>query len=264
MVAGHELIHRKRSFQRAAGGLLLATVAYGSFKIEHIRGHHVCVATPDDPSSAPRGLDLYRFLLRAVPGNIARAWRLEAQRLRAQGTNALGPRNEFLLWTITTLSLAAGILIAYGGRGLVFFVVQCLVAIWLLETINYVEHYGLRRYRRPDGRYERVTADHSWDAPFLWSNWFLLNLQRHPDHHLHAAKPYQLLDHHPESPQLPGPYSAMIVLAHIPWLWTRVMDPRLPARMREGVAVTPDPSSAGPELGYEHAHASAMAGEERA
>jgi alkane 1-monooxygenase len=227
IVAAHELIHRSTRFERVCGGLLLSVVAYGTFKVEHLRGHHVDVATPLDPSTAAFGRGLYAFNARAIVQNVAKAFRLQAESLRKQQRPVIGLKNELLWWTGASIALALSLAIAFGPAGLLFFVVQAAVAIWTLEAVNYVEHYGLRRRRLASGHYEKVSAAHSWDAPFLWSNWFLFNLQRHADHHVRSAKPYYTLDHSPSSPQLPGPYSAMVLLAHVPPLWRLVMDRRL-------------------------------------
>lgn len=227
----HELIHKDSRVERAAGGVLLASVGYHGFKIEHLRGHHVHVSTPEDASSARYGQSLWHFLPRALPRNTANAWRLEAVRLRRAGRRVLGPSNELIGWTLLWLALAAASAAWAGPAGLAFFLLQGLFAACSLEVINYVEHYGLERQRLADGRYERTTHLHSWNSDYRLSNLFLFHLQRHSDHHETPRRRYAALLHHPDSPQLPGGYASMFVLALCPPLWFRVVHPVL-ARWR--------------------------------
>ena len=225
----HELVHKPTALERNAGGLLLALVAYGGFKVEHVYGHHVDVATPRDTSTARLGQSAYAFLARSLLVNPVRAWQLAGARLKARGYPAWHWRNEMYLWHGLTLAFAAGMAAWLGSAGLVFFAAQALVAIVLLELVNYIEHYGLLRRQQPDGRYERVTPRHSWNDSHHLSNLALLNLQRHSDHHAHAARRYQVLRHHDEAPQLPCGYATLVLLALVPPLWRRFMDPRVAA-----------------------------------
>ncbi|MBI5790478.1 MAG: alkane 1-monooxygenase [Rhodocyclales bacterium] len=225
----HELIHKPTALERNAGGLLLALVAYGGFKVEHVYGHHVDVATPRDTSTARLGQSAYAFLLRSLLVNPVRAWQLAGERLHARGLPAWHWRNEMYLWHGLTLLVAAAMTAWLGWAGLGFFALQALVAIMLLELVNYIEHYGLLRRQRPDGSYERVTPRHSWNDSHHLSNLALLNLQRHSDHHAFAARRYQLLRHHDEAPQLPTGYASLVLLALVPPLWRRFMDPRVAA-----------------------------------
>jgi alkane 1-monooxygenase len=224
----HELIHKDTRLERAAGGALLASVGYHGFKVEHLRGHHVHVATPADASSAWLGQSLWHFLPRALWRNTAAAWTLEAQRLRARGQAWWSPRNELLGWSALWLLGAAAFAAWLGPRGLLFFLAQGLFAAGSLEVINYIEHYGLARAADADGRYERTTHLHSWNSDYALSNLILFQLQRHSDHHAFPRRRYAILRHQPEAPQLPGGYSAMFVLALCPPLWRRVIDPRVP------------------------------------
>jgi len=222
----HELIHKAGGFERVCGGLLLTSVGYHGFKIEHVRGHHVHVATPLDSSSARLGESVYGFVPRALRLNLRNAWRLEAARLRSAGATPWSPRNEMLRWSALWLLMLAGF-----GAWLGFAAVPIVVAIGAgaaasLEVINYIEHYGLQRAEIAPGRYARVTHRHSWNASQRLSNWLLFNLQRHSDHHAHARKRYAVLDHHDDSPQLPAGYATLFVLALLPPLWHRVMDER--------------------------------------
>lgn len=225
----HELIHKPTTLERAAGGMLLSLVAYGGFKVEHIYGHHVDVATPRDTSTARLGQSAYGFLVRSWLLNPVRAWQLAGDRLRARGLPAWHWSNEMFLWHGLTLLLAAAFWAWLGGPGLAGFALQAFVAVSLLELVNYIEHYGLLRRQLPDGRFERVTPRHSWNDSHRLSNHALLNLQRHSDHHAFAARRYQVLRHHDEAPQLPCGYASLVLLALLPPLWRRFMDPRVAA-----------------------------------
>lgn len=223
----HELIHKPGRWEPWLGGVLLSSVVYAGFKVEHVRGHHVHVSTPLDTSSAPMGQSLYRFLPLALAGNARRAWTLEAQRLREQGRPWWHRSNELLLWYGISLLMAAGVCLSLRWLAAGAFVAQALVAGTTLEIINYIEHYGLERRQLADGRYERVTHRHSWNASQRLTNSMLFQLQRHADHHAHPRRRFQALRHHEDSPQLPTGYAGMFVLALIPPLWRRVVDPRL-------------------------------------
>jgi alkane 1-monooxygenase len=229
ITCAHELIHKPTALERSAGGILLSLVAYGSFKVEHIFGHHVDVATPRDTSTARLGQSAYAFLLRSLLLNPLRAWQLAGARLRTRGLPAWHWRNEMYLWHGLTLLVAAAMTAWLGWAGLAYFALQALVAITLLELVNYIEHYGLLRRQRPDGSYERVTPRHSWNDSHHLSNLALLNLQRHSDHHAFAARRYQVLRHHDDAPQLPCGYASLVLLALLPPLWRRFMDPRVAA-----------------------------------
>ena len=169
--------------------------------------------------------------------NTRNAWRLEAARLRKLGLPALHWRNELIGWTAVWLALAGAMAAWLGPMGLAFFLLQGLFAAGSLEVINYIEHYGLERQRLPDGRYERTTHLHSWNSDYRLSNLMLFQLQRHSDHHAFPKRPYAILRHHEDSPQLPGGYAAMFVLALVPPLWFRVIHPRVEA-FRERLAAT--------------------------
>ena len=225
----HELIHKTSRFEQAAGGVLLATVGYHGFKVEHLRGHHVHVSTPDDAASARYGQSLWHFLPRALWRNTRNAWRLEAVRLARAGASWLHWRNEMLWWTALWLGFCGLAGLGYGMRGLAFFLLQGVFAAVSLEIINYVEHYGLERRRLDDGRYERTTHLHSWNSGYRLSNAMLFQLQRHSDHHETPRRRYAALLHHDDSPQLPGGYAAMFVLALVPPLWFALIDPRVRA-----------------------------------
>ncbi|MBX9764344.1 MAG: alkane 1-monooxygenase [Pseudomonadaceae bacterium] len=229
ITVAHELIHKDPALEQNAGGLLLAAVCYGGFKIEHVRGHHVHVSTPEDASSSRYGQSLYDFLPHAYKHNFMNAWKLEAERLKRKNLPALHWRNELIGWYLISALFLLSFTLAFGWLGAVFFLTQSVVAFTLLEIVNYVEHYGLHRRKLENGRYERTNPTHSWNSNFLLTNLFLFHLQRHSDHHAYAKRRYQVLRHFEDSPQLPNGYAGMIVLALFPPLWRAVMDPRVRA-----------------------------------
>ncbi|WP_269506480.1 alkane 1-monooxygenase [Burkholderia sp. IMCC1007] len=225
----HELGHKTNRFERWLAKITLAPVAYGHFFVEHNRGHHVRVATAEDPASARYGESFWAFLPRTVAGSIRSAWRLEKARLARLGHSPWTWRNEVLhAWAMTVVVWA--IAIAMGGRIVIaFLVIQAVYGASLLEVVNYVEHYGLGRRKLPNGRYERCTPQHSWNSNHVVTNLFLYQLQRHADHHANPTRSYQALRHFDDSPQLPAGYATMILFAYVPPLWYRVMNPRVVA-----------------------------------
>lgn len=226
---GHELVHKASRLDQWAGGVLLSSSLYPGFKIEHIRGHHVDVGTPRDNTTARLGQSVYAFLAVAFATNFRKAWRLERERLAVRGLPAWHWRNELLWWYALCAAFGAAAWAAFGWRGIAFFVAQAAVGVALLEVVNYIEHYGLERRRLPDGRYAPVDVMHSWNADAFLTNLFLFHLQRHADHHRYARRPYQILRSIPEAPQLPTGYAGMILVALVPPLWRRIMDPRAAA-----------------------------------
>jgi alkane 1-monooxygenase len=223
----HELGHKKEHHERWFARIALAPSAYGHFFIEHNRGHHVRVATPEDPASSRLGESFWAFLPRTVVGSVASAWRLERRRLRRLERGAWSPRNDVLsAWAMSVLLFAA-LVAAFGPGVLPYLAVQAVFAFSLLEAVNYLEHYGLLRQELPTGRFERVDPRHSWNSNNISSNVLLYHLQRHSDHHANPTRRYQSLRHFDESPQLPSGYASMIVLAYLPPLWRRVMDRRV-------------------------------------
>ena len=234
----HELIHKSGGIEQVCGGVLLTSVGYHGFKIEHVRGHHVHVATPQDSSTARLGESVYAFVPRAFARNLRNAWMLELARMRLLQRGPWSARNEMLAWTALWLAFVAAATLWLGVAAGAFFVAQGAAAAASLEVINYIEHYGLQRAQIAPGRYERVTHLHSWNASQRLSNWLLFNLQRHSDHHAHARRRYPVLQHHDDSPQLPAGYATMYVLALVPPLWRRVMDPRARRAADAAVAAT--------------------------
>jgi alkane 1-monooxygenase len=223
----HELGHKRASSERWLSRVALAQTGYGHFFIEHNRGHHVRVATPEDPASSRLGESFWAFLPRTVAGSLRSAWEIEAARLDRLGKPRLSRHNDILgAWAMTAVLFAA-LTVAFGPVVLPYLLVQAVIGFSLLEVVNYLEHYGLLRQKREDGRYERCRPEHSWNSNNVASNVLLYHLQRHSDHHANPTRRYQALRHVDEAPQLPTGYAGMIVLAWFPPLWRRVMDPRL-------------------------------------
>jgi alkane 1-monooxygenase len=202
----HELGHKSSRLDRWLARVLLGSVGYGHFTVEHNRGHHQRVATPEDPASARYGEGFWRFLPRTLFGSFRHAWQLD--------------RREVMLASASSLLAAAALGATFGPLAAAFFVGQSAMAITLLEAVNYIEHYGLRRRQLADGRYEKVRECHSWDANQWLTNCYLIHLQRHADHHLNPMRPYAALQPRAESPKLP--------MALVPPLWFAVMNPRVP------------------------------------
>lgn len=228
----HELIHKPTRHERLMGQILLFNVSYMHFYIEHLLGHHRNVSTPADPASARQGESLYRFYFRSVLGSYRSAWGIESQRLRKKGLKVWSRHNRMLWFAFWPLAYASVLAVLLGWQATVFFAAQSLVAFSLLEGVNYVEHYGLERQKNPQGYYEKVDVVHSWNANQILTNALLFNLQRHSDHHAHQSRRYQILRQFDESPQLPTGYAGMLLLATVPPLWRRVMDPRVEAHMQ--------------------------------
>ncbi|WP_328387737.1 alkane 1-monooxygenase [Nocardia sp. NBC_00416] len=223
----HELGHKKVGLERRLSRIALAQTAYGHFYIEHNRGHHVRVATPEDPASARLGESFWAFFPRSVLGGVRSAWALERARLARLGSGPWSRRNDVLTAWLLTVVLFAGLVAVFGPELLPYLLLQAVVGFSLLEAVNYMEHYGLARRRTPSGRYERPTPAHSWNSDHLVTNIFLYHLQRHSDHHAFPTRRYQALRTWDDAPALPAGYAGMIVLAYFPPLWRWVMDKRV-------------------------------------
>jgi alkane 1-monooxygenase len=223
----HELGHKRASSERWLSKVALAQSAYGHFFIEHNRGHHVRVATPDDPASSRLGESFYAFWPRTVSGSLRSAWELEGVRLDRMGKSHWSLRNDILNAWAMTIVLFGALTVAFGVVVLPYLLIQAVIGFSLLEVVNYLEHYGLLRGKREDGRYERTAPEHSWNSNSVASNVLLYHLQRHSDHHANPLRRYQALRHFDEGPQLPTGYAGMIVTAAFPPLWRRVMDHRV-------------------------------------
>jgi alkane 1-monooxygenase len=225
--AAHELGHKRAKSERRLSKLALAQTCYGHFFVEHNRGHHLRVATVEDPASSRFGESVYRFIPRSVTGGVRSAWNLERRRLARLGRSPLSMRNEVITGWLMSAGLYAGLVLWFGPVVLPWLIGQAIIGFCLLESVNYLEHYGLRRQRTANGRYEPVRPVHSWNSDTLVANMFLFHLQRHSDHHTNPRRRYQTLRPFDEAPQLPAGYGTMVVLALVPPLWRRVMDPRV-------------------------------------
>lgn len=242
--AAHELGHKRERHERLLSRLALAQSGYGHFHVEHNRGHHLRVATPEDPASSRLGESFWRFLPRTVVGGLRSAWSIESTRLRARGRPVFGPGNEVLVGWALSLALFVPLVVWQGPGVIPYLALQAVVGFCLLEVVNYIEHYGLARRKvrvnvgvkvgvqagvQAGERYERCRPEHSWNANQRVSNLLLYQLERHSDHHAHPTRRYQALRHFDEAPQLPTGYGGMLVLAGVPPLWRRVMDPLVAA-----------------------------------
>ncbi len=221
----HELGHRRKKSEQRMSKALLLTTLYMHFFIEHNRGHHTKVATEDDPASARYGESLYAFWVRSIRDSYLDAWKLENERLQRIGKRLLSWDNEMVRFTVIQTLFVAGIGIALGPVAMGGFVVAAFLGALLLETVNYLEHYGLNRLQQGDGRYERVEPIHSWNSNHSIGRIMLFEVTRHSDHHANARRPYQVLRHFEEAPQLPTGYPGMMVLSFFPPLWRAVMHP---------------------------------------
>lgn len=231
----HELMHQKAVGERWLGDLLLALVLYSHFRSEHLRVHHPWVGTPRDAVTARYNEGFHRFFPRVLVQCYASAFRAERAMLARRGLPWWHRTNPFWrYWVLEALALLAAFAIG-GWLGLALFLWQAFVAVWQLELVNYIEHYGLTRRHLGEGRYEHVLPRHSWNAAHRASNWLLINLQRHSDHHYKPDRRFPLLQNHDaaQAPQLPFGYPLMTMAAMVPPLWRRVMNPRVRAWRRQ-------------------------------
>ncbi|MFM9027556.1 MAG: alkane 1-monooxygenase, partial [Bacteroidota bacterium] len=234
IVIAHELIHRNSPVWRFFGKVLLFTSGNIYFYVEHLRVHHKWVATDRDPASAKRGENVYGFFLRSSLGQISGSWKLEKERLSKAGKSVWHPSNYTLLSMVLLFVLSCAMYYFIGPLAVVAFAMQCLLANFLLEYTNYIEHYGLRRNEK-----ERATEIHSWQSDRLISRFLLIDLSRHADHHYYASKPYHTLVSHPGSPVLPCGYAAALYVALFPPAWFRMVDHRLDEFLEKHVDVSP-------------------------
>lgn len=227
----HELMHQKNRLERWLGDLLLATVLYSHFRTEHLLVHHRYVGTPRDAVTARYNQGFHRAFYRVLKDGPGSAWRAETQMLARAGRGPFHRSNPFWRYAALQLAALALALLLGGWQGVALFAWQAIVAIWQLELVNYIEHYGLTRRHLGEGKYEHVQPRHSWNAEHKVSNWLLINLQRHSDHHWKPDRRFPLLQTYSpdEAPQLPFGYPAMTALAMIPPLWRRRMNPRVRA-----------------------------------
>ncbi|MEI4233144.1 alkane 1-monooxygenase [Roseovarius sp. D22-M7] len=230
----HELMHQRNRAERFLGDLLLAMVLYSHFRSEHLQVHHRHVGTPRDPVTARYNEGFHRFFPRVLKASLLSAFGAEKAMLARKGRPWYDPSNPFFrYWALQAVMLGLAGLVG-GWTGLALFAWQAVVAIWQLELVNYIEHYGLTREHLGAGKYEHVKPRHSWNAAHRASNWLLINLQRHSDHHYKPDRRFPLLQTHDEAeaPQLPHGYPLMTLAAMVPPLWRRVMNPRVRAWRR--------------------------------
>lgn len=232
MLAAHELIHSHKPIEAALGVIMLTAMTYRHFRIAHIHGHHRWAGTDRDPGTARLGESFYAFLARTVPGQIAQAWRFEQRRAAGKPRPWLANRMHDDL--VAYALLYGAVYGLFGAWGAVFVAAQSALAILLLELFNYIAHYGLMRGWRPNGTPEPMTDRHSWNTSNAFANRLIFNMGRHSDHHRRATAHYQTLQPIEQAPELPAGYAGSIVLALIPPLWRRVMDPQVRRVLAEG------------------------------
>ncbi len=219
----HELGHRANKFEQTLSKILLLSSQYMHFFIDHNKGHHKKVATPEDPSTSRLGEPLYFFYWRTIPMTWVSAWKIEARDLQKAGKPFFSFYNQMLWFSAIQLAFVAAIFLYFGWLITLCYIVAAGLGIGLLETVNYIEHYGLRRKEIAPRKYERPMPYHSWNSNHVIGRLMLFELTRHSDHHYMASRKYQILKHHENSPQMPAGYPGMMILAHIPPLFFYVM-----------------------------------------
>jgi len=227
----HELGHRQNTKERFLAKALLLPAFYMHFYIEHNFGHHLHAATPEDPATARYNQTVYAFWISSTLRQYFNAWNIQNQLLKRRSSKFLGIYNDMFWYTFFQISYLIVVSLFFGTTGLRFAIFAGVVGFILLETVNYIEHYGLLRLKTKSGRYERVKEMHSWNSNHVIGRIVLYELTRHSDHHFKTSKKYQVLDCHDESPQLPFGYPTSMVLAMIPPLWFSIMNKRVPKRM---------------------------------
>ena len=228
----HELGHREKLYERILGKLLLIPSHYTHFFIEHNYGHHLHVSTPEDPSTAKYNQWLYNFWIQTVFGTYSKAWKIQKKLNQMENRSIFSLKNDMFWFTIIQISYLILIYYFIGKVGFLVALLAGVVGFLLLETINYIEHYGLKRNLLPSGRYERVSEKHSWNSNHILGRIMLYELTRHSDHHYKSQKKYQILEYHDVSPQMPFGYPTSMVLALFPPVWFAVMNKRIPLEMK--------------------------------
>lgn len=223
----HELGHRVNKYEQVFAKALLLTSLYMHFIIEHNKGHHKNVATPEDPSSARLNEPVYLFYFRTIIFSYLSAWKISNNEMTKKGLSILHWKNEMLQVQIIQLLFVAAIVFFYGWLVTLYFMAAATIGFLLLETVNYIEHYGLQRAQREDGNYERAMPQHSWNSNHIFGRLMLFELSRHSDHHYLASRKYQILQHHQDAPQLPTGYPGSMILAMVPPLWFFVMNKKI-------------------------------------
>ena len=227
----HELGHRQTTNERFLGKALLLPSFYMHFFIEHNYGHHLHAATPEDPATARYNQSVYSFWLTSTVRQYFSAWRIQKRLLKNNNQSFLSTKNDMLWYTVFQILYLLVVFLFFSKTGFVFALAAGVVGFFLLETVNYIEHYGLLRLQTKSGRYERVREMHSWNSNHVIGRIVLYELTRHSDHHYKSSKKYQILDCHDESPQMPFGYPTSMVLAMLPPLWFKIMNKRVPKSM---------------------------------
>lgn len=227
----HELGHRQTTNERFIGKALLLPSFYMHFFIEHNYGHHLHAATPEDPATARYNQSVYSFWLTSTVRQYFNAWGIQNKLLKNNNQSFLSSKNDMFWYTIIQIAYLILVFTFFNTTGLYFALVSGVVGFILLETVNYIEHYGLLRLQTKTGRYERVREMHSWNSNHVIGRIVLYELTRHSDHHYKSSKKYQVLDCHDDSPQMPYGYPTSMVLALIPPLWFGIMNKRVPKEM---------------------------------
>lgn len=233
----HELGHRIKPLEQYLAKSLLATSLYMHFFIEHNRGHHKRVATWEDPATARYGESIYAFWIRSVIYSYLSAWELANKRMRKKNLPLVSLQNEMIRFHIIQIALIGVVGLLFGWLGAIGFIGAAIVGFLLLETVNYIEHYGLMRSKKPNGKYEPVQPCHSWNSDHTIGRITLFELTRHSDHHYQASRKYQVLRHFDQSPQLPTGYPGMMLLSLFPPIWFRVMHKKI-STQEEGTYLT--------------------------
>ncbi len=223
----HELGHKNNKLDRLTAKIGNTLMGYGHFNIEHNMGHHVWVSTPEDPASSRMGESIYRFMLRELPGTIRRGLAQEKKRLSKQGKGFWSIHNQVLQVYTATLLISLALVFIFGPKILWFVIPHHMMGWYGLTQANYVEHYGLLRQKKANGKYEPCQPKHSWNTNHLWSNMGLLHLQRHSDHHANPMRPYQVLRDYENVPSLPTGYGGCFLMAAFPGWWFKVMDKKV-------------------------------------
>ncbi len=226
---GHELGHRVKAGERFLAKTLLLTSLYMHFYVEHNKGHHKNVATKEDPSSARYGEMIYLFYFRTIIHSYISAWKISAADLRKKGLQILHWQNEMIQYQFVQFLFLVVIWYMCGTTILLYYIMAAFIGILLLETVNYIEHYGLERKQKDSGQYERAMPWHSWNSDHVIGRLMLFELSRHSDHHYLASRKYQVLRHFDNSPQMPTGYPGMMILSLIPPLWFRIMNKKIAA-----------------------------------
>ena len=225
----HELGHRKRKLDQVLAQMLLLSTQYTHFFIEHNRGHHKRVGTPQDSATARKGEHIYKFWIRVIYGSYCSAWKLEKDKLIRNNQRVWSVKNDMVKYALMQITLVVLVYLFFGITVLAYYFLVSLIGIILLESINYIEHYGLSRKKISDSRFERVQDVHSWNSDHILGRTLLFELTRHSHHHANSLLTYPHLESRKEASQLPTGYPGMMLLSLIPPLWFRVMHKRLPS-----------------------------------